>query len=160
MASGTPVVTNVSSLPEVVGDAAILRILTIRQPSPTVLRVLIDPDLKREPTAGVWRGQNIGAFRQAGASNLPGSGAVSRRESGNAPRIAPHDWLTGMRGGEKAPRRCASVPDADLFAPSICGAAFPRFRAGASANHLLQWLPGTAALPPVPAAVPAPSAST
>ena len=59
MASGTPVVTsNVSSLPEVVGDAALLVDPTDPRRLPTRMRrVLTDPTLAAEMRPRAWRGR-------------------------------------------------------------------------------------------------------
>ena len=120
MASGTPVITsNVSSLPEVVGDAAVL--IDPYQPdeiADAMERVLTDEALRRRPSAARPRAGPsllLGSHGAARARDLcRGSRALtksdsaerspdsSQRESPAAPRVAVvHDWLTGMRGGEK-----------------------------------------------------------
>ena len=121
MASGTPVVTsNVSSLPEVTGDAAVLvdPYDARRRSCEGMRRVLTDPALRARLRAQ-------GASRARASS--PGTRSVERtdvrrsyQEVGGAtyvPRVAlVHDWLTGMRGGEKVLEAlCELYPDADIF---------------------------------------------
>ena len=68
-----------------------------------------------------------------------------------------HDWLTGMRGGEKVLEAiCELYPDATLFTlvhvPRRGVAA--RSSAHRIARSFVQWLPGAgAALPAIPAAL-------
>ena len=114
MASGTPVVTsNVSSLPEVVGDAALL----VDPTDPVAIadamrRVLTDPTLAAELSArGLARARTF-SWEQAAARD-------PRHLSGRGPVVKAalvHDWLTGMRGGEKVLEvLCELLPDADLL---------------------------------------------
>ena len=116
MASGTPVVTsNVSSLPEVVGDAAVLvDPLRARGDRRRDAARADRPGAPRRPAArgpGARARVLVGAIGRAGprdlrrgaASDMPRS-AVNRASRGAdaRPRVAlVHDWLTGMRGGEK-----------------------------------------------------------
>ena len=135
MASGTPVVTsNVSSLPEVVGDAAIL----VDPYDPDSIadgmkQALEDTDLR---ATLIERGLRKGARILLGAVGRPHPGGVRRGHAGtpagmtpttptgkgapgsaSPPRVAlVHDWLTGMRGGEKVLEvLCELYPRADLF---------------------------------------------
>ena len=116
MANETPVVTsNVSSLPEVAGDAALLvdpvrrRVDCRRHPARGHRRAAAPDAHRTRPRAG--RPLLVGEVRSGHAGRLParaGSGVV---------RVAlVHDWLTGMRGGEKALERlCELFPAAELF---------------------------------------------
>ena len=123
MASGTPVVTsNVSSLPEVVGDAALL-VDPLRAGGHrrrACARVLTDPTLARATcaSAGLARAQAVlvGTIGpRACARSTTRCSRRERREGGQPqrrPRVAlVHDWLTGMRGGEKVLEViCGSIP--------------------------------------------------
>ena len=79
MACGTPVVcSNVSSLPEVVGDAAILvnpeNVFDIAR---GIRDVLLDEELRRRPDPRAARAGGaiqLGADRPPGSGNLPGGG--------------------------------------------------------------------------------------
>ena len=118
MASGTPVVTsNVSSLPEVAGDAAVL--VDPYDPSAIadgIYRVLTDERLRARP-----------AHERASRARSQFSWEASVRrvreiyEAGRTGRMTRrialvHDWLTGMRGGEKVLEvLCERFPDAELF---------------------------------------------
>ena len=119
MACGAPVVTsNVSSLPEVVGDAAVL---VDPRDSPSIAdglaRVLIrtPADLRADLRArGFVRAAEIfvGARRPADAVDLRRTLRTTQMM-----RVAlVHDWLTGMRGGEKALEvLCERFAGADLL---------------------------------------------
>jgi hypothetical protein len=156
MASGTPVVTsNTSSMPEVTGGAA----------------VLVDPyDVGRSWTACAACSPtrrsppSCAARGRCGRGSSRGRGRWPRRKSSTKPsprgvieravRVAlVHDWLTGMRGGEKvlevlcelfptptcSPcstragrcRRPSSAPGDDLVraAPAVRGGALPQLSA-------------------------------
>ena len=115
MASGTPVVTsNVSSLPEVTGDAALLVDPTDANAiADAMLRVLTDPALHADLRArGLARARQFSwerSVRQIRDIYLEVAGAVTRV-------ALVHDWLTGMRGGEKALEvLCELYPDAELL---------------------------------------------
>jgi len=117
MASGTPVVTsNVSSLPEVAGDAA----------------VLVDPYSAEAIAAGMYKvlTDNTCVRSSAGAVRSARATFRGHRRSGACARFTDrschervgrrvaivHDWLTGMRGGEKVlDAVCERFPDAELF---------------------------------------------
>ena len=115
MASGTPVVTsNVSSLPEVAGDAAVL--VDPYQPRGDRRRhqrVLTDETLRRElRRKGLARAKQF-SWEQSVAPRARHLPVEVRR----ALKLAlVHDWLTGMRGGEKVLEvLCERFPDAELF---------------------------------------------
>ena len=82
-------------------------------------------------------------------------------ERGQAPRLAVvHDWLTGMRGGEKVLEAvCGLYPDADLFTLlHVKGSVSPLIERHRITTSFLQHLPGAARfyrhyLPVFPAAV-------
>ena len=108
MASGTPVVTsNVSSLPEVAGDAAVLvdpyDVGVDRRRA--CARVLTDPALRRRAAAARARARArvlVGAVGRAGRARSTSAVARDRSRSSAPLKVAlVHDWLTGMRGGEK-----------------------------------------------------------
>ena len=121
MASGTPVVTsNVSSLPEVAGDAArARRSATIRRRSPTAsTAVLTDEALRR----AICRSKGLARARQFSWEQSVRRVRADLRRGRQRPderdlRVAlVHDWLTGMRGGEKVLEvLCERFPDAELF---------------------------------------------
>ena len=136
MASGTPVVTsNVSSLPEVVGDAAIL----VDPYDPDSIaegmkQALTDTELRATLIArglAKVREYLLGAVGRAHQGGLRGGHAgtpagMTRPDDATARVPAPaasghrvalvHDWLTGMRGGEKVLEvLCELFPRADLF---------------------------------------------
>ncbi len=138
MASGTPVVvSNLSSLPEVAGDAAVL----VDPYHPETIadgieRVLTDSVLRADLRArGLARakqfswetsvrrvreiyGEVIDAPVLAEAPAAAGRTGHRRSPSAlSAPRVAlVHDWLTGMRGGEKALEvLCERFPEAEIF---------------------------------------------
>ncbi len=129
MASGTPVVTsNVSSLPEVAGDAAVL--VDPYDPQAIadgIYRVLTDEQLRRAlmPQGDRARGTVlVGAVGAARPRRSTAKCQVSTRslrqslsvESSDLRLALVHDWLTGMRGGEKALEvLCERFPDAELF---------------------------------------------
>ena len=114
MASGTPVVTsNVSSLPEVVGDAALL----VDPTDP----VAIADAMRRVLTDPIAGGRAVGQGPRPRPHLFLGTGrhADPGHLSGRRPIVKAalvHDWLTGMRGGEKALEvLCELLPDADLL---------------------------------------------
>ena len=102
MACGTPVVTsNVSSLPEVAGDAAVLvDPYDVESIVDGIERVLTDPALGaelRRQRASLARASSRGSGRWRGRGIC-----IRRLEAGGSLTIAlVHDWLTGMRGGER-----------------------------------------------------------
>ena len=174
MASGTPVITsNVSSLPEVVGDAALL----------------IDPlrsrrDRRRHAPgadgSGAARGpapartaracsefsweRSVRRVREIYDEVLAGDQRVGPIRVGRSgPSDGPqrvaivHDWLTGMRGGEKVLEAiCELYPGRDaLHARPRAGIVSPRIERAPDPTSLVQRLPQAgAALPPLPAALP------
>ena len=84
--------------------------------------------------------------------------ASRRRARRPAARVAlVHDWLTGMRGGEKVLEvLCERFPDADLFTLRPRAAARCRRRSSGAPirTSFVQRLPGVAPLlPPLPAAL-------
>jgi hypothetical protein len=114
------VTSNVLSLPEVAGDAAVWSIpYDPRAIADGIYRVLTDERLRRDMVhkGRARAGQLVGAVGAAGARDLRrGRGVVSES------RIAlVRDWLTGMRGGEKVSRYCASgSPHAERTRWSTC----------------------------------------
>ena len=105
MASGTPVVTsNVSSLPEVTGDAAVLvDPYDVGSIVDGVRRVLTDPSLAAElRRKGPLRAREF-SWERSVAKTRELYEAVAGEHGTEAPvKVAlVHDWLTGMRGGEK-----------------------------------------------------------
>ncbi len=148
MACGTPVVTsNVSSLPEVAGGAALL----------------VDPHDADAIAEGIAGGQRrdaarrldpprpraravvlMGAEREEDSRDLHGGGAGITEPYDRVLRVALiHDWLTGMRGGEKALEVfCEMFPAADLFTlvhlPGTTSETIERRRVKRSP---IQWLP-------------------
>ena len=160
MANLTPVVTsNLSSMPEVVGDAALL----------------VDPydshvDRRRHPP----RRHRRGAARRAHRPRPAAGAAFSWREAAartlevyrgvagtRVMRVAlVHDWLTGMRGGEKALEQIAALfPGADLFTlVHVPGSVSPAIEAHPIHTAFIQRLPFVARayrhyLPLFPAAI-------
>ena len=120
MASGTPVVTsNVSSLPEVAGDAAVLvDPYDVDSIVDGLRRVLTDPALADE----MRRKGSSGRASSRGSARSPSTLEVYKRDRRAARgrrrmKVAlVHDWLTGMRGGEKVLEvLCELYPDADIF---------------------------------------------
>ena len=128
MASGTPVITsNVSSLPEVVGDAALL-IDPLRAggdrrrdaPGAERQRPARRPARRAASSA---RAVLLGALGAARARDLRARCSridrrpAAARQTGPPPRVAlVHDWLTGMRGGEKVLEAiCELYPEAPLY---------------------------------------------
>ena len=109
MASGTPVVTsNVSSLPEVAGDAAVLvDPYDPRAIADGIYRVLTDERCGASCAhKGLARArqfsweQSVRRVREIYGEVRAG---VTRSGRGEPVKLAlVHDWLTGMRGGEKA----------------------------------------------------------
>jgi glycosyltransferase involved in cell wall biosynthesis/O-antigen ligase len=109
--------------------------------------------------------------RGAGASASGATGATAERGAGPPPpravavrpplRVAlVHDWLTGMRGGEKVLERlCGLFPDADVFTLVWKrGSVSPAIERHAITTSILQHLPGSARfyrwyLPWFPAAI-------
>ena len=214
MASGTPVITsNVSSLPEVVGDAAVL--IDPYRPdaiADAMRRVLTEPALHEDLRQRGFSACVIsrGSARSGGCGKStkrysPSEGKARRRGSGfrargsaplsrhtesfptpeSAPRVPSpdlrlpdpepripdpdkgqakvaivHDWLTGMRGGEKVLEAiCELYPDATLYTlvrvPGSVSARIERHRIKTSP---VQWLPAAGRvyrnyLPLFPAAV-------
>lgn len=66
-----------------------------------------------------------------------------------APRVAVvHDWLTGMRGGEKVLEAiCTLYPDADLFTlVRVAGSVSPGIESRRIRASALQWIPGAGRL--------------
>ena len=127
MASGTPVVTsNVSSLPEVAGDAAVL-VDPVRSGGDR-RRHLPRADRRAAAAracarrASRARGSSRGKTR-CGASARSTARSARRRRGARGQHASAHvkialvhDWLTGMRGGEKALEvLCERFPDAELF---------------------------------------------
>ncbi len=114
MACGTPVVTsNVSSLPEIAGGAAIL--VDPHDPESIaegIVTAAADDSYRARAhpaRTGTRARFLVDAVRGGDPSHLHGSA--------RAVKIALiHDWLTGMRGGERALLAfCEMFPDADLF---------------------------------------------
>ncbi len=161
MASGTPVVTsNVSSLPEVAGDAAVL--VDPYDPQAIadgIYRVLTDETAAARHGAQGDRARGAVLVGAVGAARPRRSTARSAVVSvASRLRIAlVHDWLTGMRGGEKALEvLCERYPDAELFTlVHVRGIGVAGDRAAAD-PHVVRAAPaaGQAALPPLPAALP------
>ena len=130
MAAGTPVITsNVSSLPEVVGDAALLiDPMDAGAIADAMARVLGDAALRAEL---IRRGrERVKAFSWDRSVARVSAGLRRARRRARAclspppptPRLAGrrvvlvHDWLTGMRGGEKVLESlCRLLPDAELL---------------------------------------------
>ena len=156
MASGTPVVTsNVSSLPEVAGDAAVLvDPYDTRAIADGIYRVLTDQRLRADL-------KRLGLAR---AGQFSWESSVRRvreiyEQVGQWPiaRIAfVHDWLTGMRGGEKVlDALCERFPQAEVFTlVHVRGSVSPTIERTRTA-HLVRAAPAVrqAALPDVPAAL-------
>ena len=133
MAAGAPVITsNVSSLPEVVGDAALLiDPMDAGAIADAMARVLREPGAARRsrpPRPRARQGVLVGAIggaHQRGLSRArigaPRAMPEPRRRSTapvdrTAASCLVHDWLTGMRGGEKVLESlCRIFPDADLL---------------------------------------------
>ena len=111
MASGTPVVTsNVSSMPEVTGDAAVLvDPYNVESIVDGIARVLTDPALAAElRRKGIARAREFSWERSVERTRaaVPGSMRTA----------LIHDWLTGMRGGERVLEAlCGLYPEADIF---------------------------------------------
>ena len=116
MASGAPVVTsNVSSMPEVAGDAAVL--VDPRDPraiADGIRRVLTEPGLRETLRAQGSRAGGRVLVGSLGPAHPPDLRRGGRRA---VMRVAlVHDWLTGMRGGEKVLEAlCEQFPSAELF---------------------------------------------
>ena len=142
MACGTPVVTsNVSSLPEVAGGAAIL----------------VDPYEPASIAEGIGRAVTDGVHASGPYRTRSGAGArllvVAVRNlhsphlhgRARAVKVALiHDWLTGMRGGERALLAfCEMFPDADLFTlvrvPGATDPIIERRRVRTSPIQFLPW---------------------
>ena len=133
MASGTPVVTsNVSSLPEVAGDAAVL--VDPRDPESIAGAIRMRAD---RPHAAGDSGGGLARARAVllGSVGRGASGRSTARPSGRlrrARRVADpaggvalvHDWLTGMRGGERvleASAGCIRTPSSSRSSmPGSC----------------------------------------
>ena len=125
MACGTPVVTSrISSLPEVVGDAAVLvdpvQHRGHRRGAGQRARERGRARGRRGPGPGAREGVQLGALRAADARGVHAGARAFRpggRGRGSALKVAlVHDWLTGMRGGEKVLLSlCRLFPDAPIF---------------------------------------------
>ena len=163
MASGTPVVTsNVSSLPEVTGDAAVLvDPYDVGLDRRGMRRVLDDPRLA-DGTAAQGAAARarvlVGTLGRQDAASLSEAVADGHAcRDGDWPVMSValvHDWLTGMRGGEKvlealcellprcrhlhagprAAARCRRPSSATAFARRSCSAC--RWRRRATASYL------------------------
>lgn len=86
-------------------------------------------------------GSSNSALRHA-ENEAPGADRKSR-----PPKVAiVHDWLTGMRGGEKVlDAVCELYPDATLFTlVQVPGAVSQRIEAHRITRSVVQWLPGAA----------------
>ncbi len=119
MASGTPVVTsNVSSLPEVAGNAAVLvDPYNASAIADGIYRVLTDdvaPHGSEAPGNRTRDAVFVGVVGPPRARDLRSDRTVS---AATGKKIAlVHDWLTGMRGGEKVLEAvCERYPEAELF---------------------------------------------
>ena len=114
MAAGTPVVTsNVSSLPEVVGDAALL--IDPYEPdeiAAAMRRVLTEPALRDE-----LRARGLARVKEFSWERSVRRVHDIYREVHRRVKVAlVHDWLTGMRGGEKVLEAiCELYPEAPLL---------------------------------------------
>ena len=168
MACGTPVVTsNVSSIPEVVGDAAVLvDPYDAAAIADGLERVLSDGALR---ATLVKRGLRARAALQLGALGARDPRGLHAR-AGRRPRCRRgragvlraalvHDWLTGMRGGEKVLLSLARLfPEAPIFTLlHVRGSVHPELEAREIHTSFVQDLPGAAAryryyLPLFPAA--------
>ena len=159
MASGTPVITsNVSSLPEVVGDAAMLIDPTSRTRLPRrcdaradgrarcardlrdrglAARAAISPGSDRSAPRPREIYGEVAGIECCASRDRSGSGGrqPSRRDAGAAAgRVAlVHDWLTGMRGGEKVLEAiCELFPEPPLYTlVQVPGSVSPRIEAPA-----------------------------
>ncbi len=139
MASGTPVVTsNVSSLPEVAGGAAVL--VDPYDPRAIADGIYQHPHQRRTPCrlapprTGACQAVLVGAVDAARARHLSRGGM----------RLAlVHDWLTGMRGGEKVLEvLCERFPDAELFTlVHVRGSVSPTIERLTTHTSLVQRLP-------------------
>ena len=142
MASGTPVVTsNVSSLPEVAGDAAVL--VDPYDPQAIadgIYRVLTDEGLRRD-----LRRKGLARARQFSWEQ---SVRRVREIYGEVERVVKialvHDWLTGMRGGEKVLEvLCERYPRAEIFTLlHVRGSVSPAIERLPIHTSALQRLPG------------------
>ena len=155
MASGTPVVTsNVSSLPEVTGDAAVLvDPYDVESIGDGMRRILDDPRLAEELRAEGTQARArvlVGTLGREDAARLSGGcRRRARRRDGapgrvSGPRVAlVHDWLTGMRGGEKVLEAlCEIYPDADIFTlVHRKGSVSPAIERHPIRTSLVQYLP-------------------
>ena len=179
MASGVPVITsNTSALKEIgEGYAHLVNPLDLDAMARAIAQLMADPD-RRESLAqnGPRRAEDFSvaahgpdARSRSTASALRGGattlaptaggkdGAQRRRAPPSVRTALVHDWLTGMRGGEKVLEagRPASSRGADPYA-----VPFPGQRLGALESHpihtsFLQRAPGAeAALPALPATLP------
>jgi glycosyltransferase involved in cell wall biosynthesis len=119
MASGTPVVTsNTSSMPEVTGGAAVLvDPYDVGSIVDGVRRVLTDPSLAPSCVARVRCGHGSSRGAVGGEDERALRSRGGRGGTETPMRVAlVHDWLTGMRGGEKVLEvLCELFPGADLF---------------------------------------------
>ena len=162
MASGTPVVTsNVSSLPEVAGDAAVLvDPYDPRAIADGIYRVLTD-DALRARSARARGSRARGSFRGSTSvrrvREIYGEVAARVRRAGTKIALV-HDWLTGMRGGEKVlevavralsrrralharPRARVGVADDRAAADPHVVRPAAAVRAGATTAHYLPLFP-------------------
>ena len=142
MASGTPVVTsNVSSLPEVTGGAAVLvDPYDVGSIVDGVRRVLTDPSLAAELRR---KGPRAHASSR-GTRSVAQTRELYQDVAASVVRVAlVHDWLTGMRGGEKVLEvLCELFPDADLFTLVHCrGSVSPTIERHRIRTSFVQRLP-------------------
>ena len=150
MASGTPVITsNVSSLPEVVGDAAML--IDPYQPDAiagAMRRVMLDDRLRDDMRErGLVRAREFSwgrsVTRDQGDLRRGARGVTER----SGLRVAlVHDWLTGMRGGEKVlDALCEIFPAAPLYTlVRVPGSVSARIEARPIHTSFVQRLPSRA----------------
>ena len=114
-------------MPEVTGDAAVLvDPYDVESIGDGMRRILDDPRLAEElRLKGLKRAREFSWERSVEKTQQRlsgGCGRRARRRDGapgrvSGPRVAlVHDWLTGMRGGEKVLEAlCEIYPDADIF---------------------------------------------
>ena len=162
MACGTPVVTsNVSSLPEVVGDAAVL--VDPHDAAGDRRRHRAGPDRRRPargaPRARVSRARGEFSWERSVAAQISASlrddGRGSRGDDARRARPRLADRHARRREGARSAVPSA-IPDADLFTlVHVPGIRLARHRAASDPHVVLQRPAGIgAALPALPAAVP------